>query len=913
MNKSSKSVFSMLLSLAMVLPSASAVALEAKDEYKLNLTFNDIATNQIDVDGLTIADGKATIVATSINNKGLYLKKNDSKTSVFANGVVAEYTDDIVYSIDIMPDSLPVNLTFGSTASQAASASSDINLFKVIDNSIFTHDGKKIGTLKQNVYTQITVVVKKMTVCDYYINGRKVISNWGMANVNLEPLVVIRQSAGSSCYIDNLRCYKGSKIDNNIEESAFKNEIVDIIKQQEFGGDFTFFDNRECYTSGAPVYKNFTATPKTNQIVTTRLNNYQSSDRTNHIYMKRSDNSNDCFFQIETNIPPFVKADDEFNYKYLKMEGDFKADTLQDINFLVRDSKTTGRSLDTNININADGSVYGGGTTVSDVVTQGKWFHLLWAMNLDTKKYDVYIDGKKILSDKNLNANMGQFNNVRVNLNYSSVVGDLYIDNFNVTGLAKPIVDGIETKTSVISADENVIDFLNDKIGMHAIGNTLYKDGAKTELGEKGIYDKLTEQYYVTADTLNKAFNLNLKDENGEITGDISVKADGTVTLKDGKSFKLEYTPKSENGKMYVPVRQFAKDAIGKHVWWFKTGTLLFADRELNIDTTGWVNQSERAVQTECTESNDIDTLDTYLRYIRPDAESLKADYVSKTGDNGFSQHPRLYFSADDFIKMKEKFAENTDPSLTAKINEYIKMADEYIKEKPADYTMWLDKTKHQLGEELINRFTSLGLAYHMTNEQKYADAAFMQFKAALAAPDFNTANISDAGKAAIGLAIGYDWFYNAFTPEQRELALKATSEKSLKTLAGGLYGRISASSVESNGWSAFKQATKDNAIVNAGVVLSALASLDSNTDTAFDYIEKAIRGAEYAMHVLASKDDGTVKIEDKDSAKRYLTMLSLNIKNNFGKSYNIDSGIKSENILDFIAADKVNAENLSK
>lgn len=913
MNKSSKSVFSMLLSLAMVLPSASALALEAKDEYKLNLTFNDIATNQIDVDGLTITDGKAVIAATSINNKGLYLKKNDSKTSVFANGIDAEYTDDVVYSIDIMADSQPVNLTFGSTASQAASASNDINLFKVKNNSIFTHDGKKIGTLKQNVYTQITVVVKKMTVCDYYINGRKALSNWGMANVTLEPLVVIRQSAGNSCYIDNLRCYKGSKIDNSIEESAFKNEIVDIIKQQEFGGDLTFFDNRECYTSGAPVYKNFTASPKTNQIVTTRLNNYQNPDRTDHIYMKRNDNSNDCFFQIETNIPPFVKADSDFNYKYLKMEGDFKADTLQDINFLVRDSKTTGRSLDTNININADGSVYGGGTTVSDVVTQGKWFHLLWAMNLDTKKYDVYIDGKKILSDKNLNANMGQFNTVRVNLNYSSVVGDLYIDNFNVTGLAKPIVDGKETKTAVISADENAIDFLKDKIGMHALGNTLYKDGAKTELSEKGIYDKSTEQYYVTADTLNKAFNLNLKDENGEITGDITVKADGTVTLKDGKAFKLEYTPKSENGKMYVPVRQFAKDAAGKRVWWFKTGTLLFTDRELNIDTEGWINQSERAVQTECTQSNDIDTLDTYLRYIRPHAQSLKTDYIASSGDSGFSQHPRLYFSAEDFLKLKEKFAENTDAGLTVKINECINLADKYLKEKPADYTMWLDKTKHQLGEEMIKRFTSLGLAYHMTNEQKYADAAYEQFKKALEAPDFNTSNISDAGKAAIGLAIGYDWFYHSFTPEQRELALKVTGEKSLNTLAGGLYGRISAASTESNGWSAFKQATKDNAIVNAGVLLSALATLEGNTDTAFDYIEKAIRSAEYAMQVPEGEENQAVKTEDKDSAKHYLTMLSLNIKKNFGKSYNIDSGIEVKNILDFIVADKVNAENLSK
>ncbi len=682
-----------------------------------------------------------------------------------------------------------------------------------------------------------------------------------------------------------------------MDEARFTGERADIIGQQDFSGDVTYFDNRFCYTSGAPRYYRFSAVPKSNEIVTTRLIDYQSPTRTDYIYMKRIDNIDDCYFEIAMTMPAIAHADD-FKHRYLKMEGDFKADTLQDINFLIRDNKTTGSSIDTNFNVNPDGSISGGGLKTFGAVKQGEWFHLLWAMNLDTKKYDVYVNGKKVLADANLNANMEQFNLLRVNLNYSSVVGDLYLDNFDVTGLIRPVVDGVETKTGVIPTDDNIIDFMSDKIGMHAYGNLLQKNGVKTELETKGIYDKKTEQYYVTADTINKAFDLKLEDKDGEIDGDITVKADGTVTLNDGREFKLEYPPKVENGRMYVPVRQFAVDALGKHVWWFKTGILLFADYELNIETTGWTYQNERET-SGCTVWNDIDYLNGYLQYKRPDAERLKADYTATTGDTTFTQHPRLYHNAADFADMKEKYELNADPVFTKRLASYIKEADNYNLENLASYR-FSDSMRTPIAGDLTNRFVAWGYAYNLTGDQKYAEMAFAQFEKLATFPDLNTSHVIDTGQALQGIAIGYDWLYNGFTPEQQEFALGVLRHY-LEVLGNAFYGRLTSASQGAAEWRSVKVMNNYNTIVNAGITLAAIATIEYDPNTAFRYIADSTRSIEYSVQMFPPGGAWMEGVSYLNFVMQSLVPWASNMEKNFGQSYNVMDGQGMNGILDFM------------
>ena len=675
------------------------------------------------------------------------------------------------------------------------------------------------------------------------------------------------------------------------------------INQQDFYGDITFFDNRYCYIAQTPAYRRFSSYPKDGGIIrTTRLENYQSADRTDYIYMERTKAENDCYFEVNVQkIPdiantPSINSSNPFGYKYLKVEGDFKSTTLQNIQFLVRGSETaTSGNLDSSIVIASDGKVWAGSASSITDIAAKKEFHLLWFINLADGTSDIYINNAKVLENIPLGKNIKWFRMVRVSLPSSSILGNLYVDNFNVSGLINPIVDGVENKTAVIPTDENIIDFMSDKVGMHTYGNTLYKDGTKSLLENEGIYDEDTEQYYVTVDVLNKAFDINLQDSGGTITGEISIDREGNVV---GQSrFKLQYLPKTENGIMYVPIREFAEKAIGKYVWWFKTGILLFTDYPLNIDTSSWEWQSARSETGKCTIWNDIDYLNGFLQYIRPNENILSLDLKT------LSSHPRLYFTADEFDQMKKKYTSREDTIFSDGIDKFIKDADNYILEGAVTYDSWSDSMRHSAGMLMSDRFKAFGLAYYMTGKQKYVDAAYAQFEEASNFPDFNTAHIIDTGDAAIGLAIGYDWFYNAFTTQQREVALQVLRRDCLDVLASGLYGRLTSSSSGAVEWRAFKLKSNYNTIVNTGVVLASIASIEYDSKQAFTYIKDSLRSVEYSLQMFPPDGAWTEGPAYLEYTLRYLISLSHNLEKNFGSSYNLMDGQGMAGIMDFMIA----------
>ncbi len=898
MKRKAKSVISILLCLVMILQFMPALAEETTPEIVVNQTFNDIETNQIEVPGLTISGGSVKVVETSSSNKALYLKNAIMNTSVLAEGPVVEEGMDSVFSIDIKANKVPVNLTFGTANSATSGASSDTVFFKIVKNKIYTAEGKNIGYISGSGFTTVTVIVKKMMLFDYYINGRKVLSNWEPTKATVGAFVAARQTSGSACYIDNIRAYIGKKV-RNLPEAQYSPKSVDILTMLDVDGDTTFFDNRYCHTSAAPTrYLRYTPVPKNGEIIATRLLNYQSPDRTDYIYMKRNDNSGDTYFQIKHQMPG-ISNEPNYIHRNIKMEGDLMAPTLQNINFLVRDEKSSTSSIDTYVQINEDGTISGGGKKSPVVVTQGKWFHFMWAINLDAMTFDVYVDGKKVISEGVVKQGTQQINMSRVNLCQSSVIGDLYIDNFDITGLKKPIVDGVETKTGVLPPDDNLIEFLEGKVAMHGYGNLIHKDGVKSELTSKNIYDSREQQLYSTADTLALAFDLNLTEENGEITGDITVKKDGTVTTKDGKTFKLEYTPKVENGRMYVPIRQFAKDAVGKYVWFFKTGLMIFSDYELNIDTSDFKYVGE----DEADKWTPLHHLNAYMEYIRPDVERLKKDYIAKTGDTTFTKHPRIIHSEEEFLKFRKIYEDKSDPYLCQYFDAQIKAAstlDPTRDEMFANYSQWNDNMRHGMGSRLADMFVRLGYAYWITGDQKYVDCAFKQFQMLDKAPDVNTAHVLDAGHASRGAGIGYDWFYNAFTPAQREFALKVVREKCVEHVGNLLYGRVTSNSSGATEWRSIKIKNNYNAIVNAGITIAALATLEYDPDDHFGYIRESVKSIERCSQQFAP---GGAWMEG-GSYLNYMMQGYLpwacTMDEAFGGSYNIFEGQGMDGIIDF-------------
>ena len=726
------------------------------------------------------------------------------------------------------------------------------------------------------------------SVYQEYVVDLAELPRWSECKISKFYIKPLKNATGT-VHIDSVRLYHDDK-------------PVGSIGQTEFNGDVTFFDNRYCHLASTPYYNTsrIRFSDDTDNFVKARLINYQSPDRQDYIYMKRANGDSARYFNVYTPMPSFAHASD-FKHKYYKMEGDFKADTLQRITFMSRDNETvSGTDYDTTFDIYSDGSLETSDKTINNVVKAKEWFHLLWFINLETGTYDLYIDEEKIISDEALTSGTNDVSMIRVSLSYENIGGDLYTDNFNVTGLIKPIVDGVETKTSVIADDSQIISYLSDKTAMHTYGHTLFKNGEKTTLTTKGIYDKKTQQYYVTSDVLAKTFDLSLSDSGESIAGDVNITKSGVATTKSGKSVTFEYAPKTANGRLYVPVRQFASDIAGKNVWWFKTGILMFSDSPIALDGSDWEYQSARVRAGGATLWNDIDYLNAYLQYIRPDSKKLKEDYIKTTGDTTFTTHPRIYKTAQEFAEMKAQYESGEDKVFENNIQAYINYASSDVANQSFVTYSFTDSMRSNIGSEFISKFVRWGTAYNITGDQKYVDHAYKQFQMIESFPDFNTGHIIDAGHALRGVAVGYDWFYNGFTPEQREYVLSVI-HKHFPTVADALYGRVTSTSSGSTEWRAVKLNTNYNTILNSGITLCALATLEYNPDSMFTYIADSTRSMEYTMQMLAPGGAWTEGPSYLNLVMQSLVPWASNMEKNFGQSYNIMDGQGVVDVLDFM------------
>ncbi len=889
MKKRFRAITAAVLAVAMVVPMVPGFAQETDAEYVLNETFNSVPTGAVEIDGITISGGKAKVVEDSKTNKSLYCK-SDAGVTVSAKAV--NYEDNyVVYSVDIKAGTEPVNMKIGTSEAQGGTIS---NLFFTIsNNAVILNDGRNVGGVNNSGFTTLSAVLKKGMLCDYYLNNKLVINDVE-AQGNAGNFLTI---TGNTCYIDNIRSYAGDSLDKSLQVASVTSDYVEVVNQDDAAGDFMFFDNRICkiYATGPVYHGNVTFAPKTNSITKKRLENYQSIDRENYIYFERTTND-DCFMDIYTRDSRWW--DRRRSFVYYKIEGDFRINKFG-ANIVLPmlrelDESNAAKYTDNTCVIRPDGSLqFTDGTATAGVFKSGETVHLMFFIDMANHKLDVYKRNEetqemvKIAAGKPINSNMTKLDMISVRMNQGAP-NDLWLDNFEFVGITEPIVDGVDTMTSLYPEPDGVEDFLKNKSAVHAYGNIYYKDGQKKQMTEKGIYDEDAEQYYVPASTLKDVFGLEISEENGSITGTANISADGKVTY-NGKTVTLDPKPKTVDGKLYVPIKQFATDVVGKHIWWHETGLLLFADREIRLDIGDWEYISTRS---NVKNWNDMDHLNNYMQYVRPDADRIIADYVELSGDEALTQHPRLFLNESDFEKLRQTYECDCDEVYTAIVNELIKDADAYLKEGVQGWE-WSDFMR--MGDAcmipLSSRMATLSLIYRLTGDKKYLNGIIEQFEECAKWPGFSIEHIIDNGEALVGIAMAFDWCYNDFTEEQRQLAKTVLYDKAFKPMAAGLYGRLPNGAYGNSLESGFLTSDNFNSILNGGIIAAAIATMEYDTEKTMDYLKNAIRSLEFSMMMLTPDGGWNESPGYWSFAMKTMFPAVAALEKAFGSSYNLMDG----------------------
>lgn len=195
--------------------------------------------------------------------------------------------------------------------------------------------------------------------------------------------------------------------------------------------------------------------------------------------------------------------------------------------------------------------------------------------------------------------------------------------------------------------------------------------------------------------------------------------------------------------------------------------------------------------------------------------------------------HPYLFADEATFASL----ASSDDPYKVILRNLVFEMADKSLAEEMPEYPdNWIRLHYMRVVQA---RILSLGMAYRLSGDERYKDAAIRQMLKSSTDPDWGRSHFLDIGEGCMGVAVGYDWLYHEMTHEQRTIVRNAIVERAL----------LPSLEVNESNSSWFKGDFNWNQVCHGGLTVGALAILDEVDELPETVIRRALECIPYAGH----------------------------------------------------------------
>jgi len=202
--------------------------------------------------------------------------------------------------------------------------------------------------------------------------------------------------------------------------------------------------------------------------------------------------------------------------------------------------------------------------------------------------------------------------------------------------------------------------------------------------------------------------------------------------------------------------------------------------------------------------------------------------------------HPRLLASSNDFFQLRARLS--SDAQLESWHKDLQARAEEIIAAPPSRYEIPDGLRLLATSRRVVDRIYTLGLLYRFERQRRYADRAWLELEAAANFPDWNTRHFLDTAEMTHAFAIGYDWFSDAWTADQKAMLEHAMMEKGLKP-ALALYR-------EHRYWTRMKH--NWNQVCNGGIGMGALALAEVEPQACGEILHDALESIQLAMAEFA-------------------------------------------------------------
>ena len=140
--------------------------------------------------------------------------------------------------------------------------------------------------------------------------------------------------------------------------------------------------------------------------------------------------------------------------------------------------------------------------------------------------------------------------------------------------------------------------------------------------------------------------------------------------------------------------------------------------------------------------------------------------------------HPRLLLLPEDLRRIKGLVA--TDATAREYHAEIVRRGEAMLTQPPVVHVLVGPRLLDQ-SRKALDRMETLGLLYQMDGDPRWADRARREMLAVAAFPDWNPSHFLDVAEMTHAMALGYDWFYAALSPADRQAVRQAIIEKGLE------------------------------------------------------------------------------------------------------------------------------------
>jgi hypothetical protein len=195
--------------------------------------------------------------------------------------------------------------------------------------------------------------------------------------------------------------------------------------------------------------------------------------------------------------------------------------------------------------------------------------------------------------------------------------------------------------------------------------------------------------------------------------------------------------------------------------------------------------------------------------------------------------HPRIHIDADAVAELRERV--QTESPARRWWLELGAEADKLLGQPACTYDIPDGKRLLSTSRRVVDRIQLLGVAWLITRDDRYADRAWAELEAVSKFRDWNPSHFLDTAEMTYGVALGYDWFHDHWSDQQRQTLRQAIVELGLKPADECYAGR--------SPYQWWTRSTHNwNQVCNGGIAVGALAIAEEQPELAGRIVHAAVK-----------------------------------------------------------------------